>query len=96
MRLNEDTLLKEGILMPEKQVENIAFVLDSSRSMYRRDYKPSRLSVCKEAIVNFFRTRRSEDTKTGYSLIVIGNEIKELMGFDDYWDEGKLNEILDK
>ena len=73
--------------MPETQVENIVFILDASRSMYRRDYNPNRLEASKEAILAFIRARRAEDTKSSFSLVVFGKEIKEVIKLTDYSDE---------
>jgi len=80
--------------VPEFQVENICFVLDCSRSMYRRDYNPNRFEVCKEAIVNLVRTRRAEDPKTGYALIIFGPEVKKIIDFQDYCDAETIQETL--
>jgi uncharacterized protein YegL len=73
--------------MPETQVENIVFILDASRSMYRRDYNPNRLEAAKEAILSFIRARRAEDAKSSFSLVIFGKEIKEIIKLSDYSDE---------
>ncbi|MBD3350174.1 MAG: VWA domain-containing protein [Candidatus Lokiarchaeota archaeon] len=81
--------------MPETQVENICIVLDCSRSMFRHDYDPNRFEVCKEAIINLIRTRRSEDQKTGFALITVGKDVKKNIGFSDYTDPSMLHDHFD-
>lgn len=63
--------------------------------MFRHDYTPNRLELCKEAIINLVRVRRAEDEKTGFGLITVGTEIKELLGFDDFCDATSMEAILE-
>jgi len=62
--------------------------------MYRRDYNPNRFEVCKEAIVNLVRTRRSDDQKTSFALITFGTDIKTVLNFHDYCDAETMQSIL--
>ncbi|MCP4760854.1 MAG: VWA domain-containing protein [archaeon] len=80
--------------MPETQIENICFVLDASRSMYRRDYNPNRFEACKKAIIELIRNRREDDTNSGFALIIVGKETKSIINFSEYSDVNKFEEGL--
>lgn len=55
--------------MPDKVSENLMFVLDTSRSMYRTDYSANRLEACKSGILSLIAARMKHDQSTSFGLI---------------------------
>ncbi len=78
--------------MPELKIEDAVVLLDTSRSMLRRDFKPSRLFVELEAAKNFIQSKFSIDMKDRISIISFGNVSKKLIDFT--FEEEKLIESL--
>ena len=80
--------------MPDLKIEDTVMILDASRSMLRKDFKPSRLGVQLEASKNFIKSKLSIDMKDRISVITFGNTTKKLIDFA--FEEDKLIESLKK
>ena len=80
--------------MPDLKIEDTVMLLDASRSMLRKDFKPSRLRVQLEAAKNFIKSKLSIDMKDRISVITFGNTTKKLIDFA--FEEDKLIESLRK
>ncbi|MFX1567386.1 MAG: VWA domain-containing protein [Promethearchaeota archaeon] len=80
--------------MPDLKIEDTVMLLDASRSMLRKDFKPSRLKVQIEAAKNFIKSKLSIDMKDRISIITFGNTTKKLIDFA--FEEHKLIESLKK
>jgi hypothetical protein len=80
--------------MPEFETQNIAIVLDASRSMFRKDYTPNRFEACKQAIVSLIRSRTIEDQKSGFALIIAGKEVKTVTDFGETGDADSVEAYL--
>jgi uncharacterized protein YegL len=78
--------------LPELKIEDTVILLDASRSMLRRDFKPSRLNVQLQAAKNFIETKLSIDMKDRISIITLGEVTKRLSDFT--FEEDKLVESL--
>ncbi|MHA1820659.1 MAG: VWA domain-containing protein [Promethearchaeota archaeon] len=81
--------------MPEYESQNLAIILDASRSMFRRDYNPNRFEACKQGIINLVEKRMTDESKTGFALIYVGQEVKTLLDFGDYCSPDIIREKLD-
>ncbi len=67
--------------MPEKLTENIVLLLDCSRSMYRKDYAPTRFDAAKKAVTAFIETRLKNEAATQFALVTFGNKIMKVLDF---------------
>ncbi|GAB4326367.1 MAG: hypothetical protein Kow0069_32800 [Promethearchaeota archaeon] len=70
-------------MAPDKQVEDVVILLDTSRSMARTDYKPNRLEACKSAIIAFIKTRLNHIT-SNFSLVTFGSRVQHVVEFANY------------
>ncbi|MHA2391893.1 MAG: vWA domain-containing protein [Promethearchaeota archaeon] len=78
--------------MPEVRIEDIVLLLDVSRSMLRKDFKPSRLVLELQTAKNFIHSKLSIDMKDRISIITFGEAIKKLIDFT--FEEKKLIDSL--
>jgi DNA-directed RNA polymerase subunit RPC12/RpoP len=70
------------------KIEDSIVLIDSSRSMLRKDFKPNRLMVAIDAVKNFIQTKFTIDLKDRIALLTFGKETKILTRFTN--DEEKL------
>ncbi|MFW9874969.1 MAG: vWA domain-containing protein, partial [Candidatus Thorarchaeota archaeon] len=80
--------------MPIQKIEDTVILLDTSRSMLRKDFKPSRLAIELQAAKNFIHSKLTIDMKDRISIITFGNITKKLIDFA--FEEEKLIESLKK
>ncbi|MFW9875126.1 MAG: VWA domain-containing protein [Candidatus Thorarchaeota archaeon] len=80
--------------MPIQKIEDTVILLDTSRSMLRKDFKPSRLAIELQTAKNFIRSKISIDMKDRISIITFGNVTKKLIDFA--FEEEKLIKSLKK
>lgn len=80
--------------MPEQKIEDTVLLLDASRSMLRKDFKPSRLVVELQTAKNFIKSKLSIDMKDRISIITFGKITKKLIDFA--FEDSKLIESLKK
>jgi len=78
--------------LPNLKIEDTVILLDASRSMLRKDFKPSRLVVELQTAKNFIQSKLSIDMKDRISIITFGNITKKLIGFA--FEEDRLIESL--
>ncbi|HDZ16960.1 MAG TPA: VWA domain-containing protein [archaeon] len=78
--------------MPELKIEDAVVLIDASRSMLRKDFKPNRLIVGLLAAKNFIQSKLSIDFKDRISIISFGDVTKKLIDFA--YEEDKLIESL--
>ena len=78
--------------MPEIKIEDAVILLDTSRSMLRKDFKPSRLMVELQAAKNYIQSKFSIDMKDRISIISFGNVTKKIIDFS--FEEDKLIDSL--
>ena len=79
--------------MHDIKIEDAIVLLDTSRSMLRKDFKPNRLRVAIDAVKNFIETKFSIDLKDRIALLTFGEETKILTRFTN--DEDKLLSSLE-
>lgn len=80
--------------MHDIKIEDSIVLIDSSRSMLRKDFKPNRLMVAIDAVKNFIQTKFTIDLKDRIALLTFGAETKILTRFTN--DEEKLLNSLEK
>ena len=80
--------------MHDIKIEDAIILLDTSRSMLRKDFKPNRLIVAMDAVKNFIQTKFTIDLKDRIALLTFGEETKILTRFTN--DENKLMSSLEK
>ncbi len=78
--------------MPDLKIEDTVILLDTSRSMLRKDFKPSRLLVELQTAKNFIQSKLAIDMKDRISIITFGNTSKKLSSFA--FEEESLIESL--
>ncbi len=80
--------------MPTQKIEDTVILLDVSRSMLRKDFKPSRLFIELQAAKNFIQSKLSLDMKDRISVITFGDVTKKLIDFA--FEQEKLFNSLKK
>jgi len=80
--------------MPEIKIEDTVILLDASRSMLKKDFKPSRLAVGLQTAKNFIQSKLSIDMKDRISVISFGDTTHKLIDFA--FEEEKLINSLKK
>lgn len=80
--------------MPDLKIEDTVILLDTSRSMLRKDFKPSRLAVELQTAKNFIQSKLSIDLKDRISIISFGDATHKLINFE--YEEEKLINSLKK
>lgn len=80
--------------MPVQKIEDTVILIDTSRSMLRKDFKPSRLTVELQSVKRFIQSKLSIDMKDRISIVSFGDVTKKLIGFA--FEEHKLIESLKK
>jgi len=67
--------------LPDIKIEDTVILLDTSRSMLRKDFKPSRLAAELQTVRNFIISKLSIDMKDRISIISFGDITKRLIDF---------------
>ena len=80
--------------MPEIKVEDTVLLLDTSRSMLRKDFKPNRLVLELQTARNFIKSKLSIDFKDRISIISFGAITTRIITFSN--EEAKLIDSLKK
>jgi len=80
--------------LPEIKIEDTVILLDASRSMLRKDFKPSRLVVELQTAKNFIQSKLSINMKDRISIISFGDTTHKLIDFA--FEEEKLINSLKK
>ena len=80
--------------MPELKIEDAVILIDASRSMLRKDFKPSRLAVGLQTAKSFIQSKLSIDLKDRISVISFGDTPHKLIDFA--FEEEKLISSLKK
>jgi hypothetical protein len=78
--------------LPTQKIEDTVVLLDASRSMLRKDFKPSRLAIELQATKSFIQSKLSLDMKDRLSIITFGDVTKKLIDFA--YDQEKLIKSL--
>jgi len=78
--------------LPELKIEDAVVLIDVSRSMLRKDFKPSRLVVGLQTVKNFIQSKLAIDLKDRISIISFGNDTKKLINFA-YEEEKLINSL---
>lgn len=78
--------------MQDYKTEDTVILLDTSRSMLRRDFKPRRIFVALKAIKNFVNSKFSIDPKDRIAVITFGNIVKKIFKFS-YTAENLLKSL---
>jgi len=76
------------------KVEDCVVLIDSSRSMVRKDFKPNRLLAALETAKNFIHEKFIIDPKDRIAILSFGATIKKLSSFS--YDEEQLAKSLEK
>ncbi|MFX0047753.1 MAG: VWA domain-containing protein [Candidatus Hermodarchaeota archaeon] len=79
--------------MSERHPENVVICIDTSRSMYRVDYKPNRLKSSIEAVKKLINERFAEDTSSAFALVNFSDKPKKIVDFTN--NPSKIFEALD-
>ncbi len=86
-------------IIPELVPESIILLLDTSRSMFRRDYSPNRLDACKHALMHFIQTRQDNEATLGgssaFALISIDTAPEIKINLDDYATRDIFEELFE-
>jgi len=82
--------------MTEQRVpENIVICLDTSRSMYRKDFAPNRLISCITAVKELISKRFSIDSLSAFAIIRFSDTAEKVMDFTTSSYITNLNNALD-
>ncbi|MHA1275118.1 MAG: VWA domain-containing protein [Promethearchaeota archaeon] len=73
--------------MQDYKIEDTVILLDTSRSMIKKDFKPNRLTVALKAAKNFIIKKLSIDPKDRIAIICFGDTTKKLISFTNEQDK---------
>ncbi len=77
--------------MSEQKLEDVVIAVDVSRSMFRRDFAPSRLEAVKQAIKNFIAQKHQIDNRDRIAIITFSSNGKIVSEFTNEMDESVAN-----
>ncbi|MFX1497689.1 MAG: VWA domain-containing protein [Promethearchaeota archaeon] len=80
--------------MKDFKIEDSIILIDTSRSMLRRDFKPNRLNAALNTVKTFIQSKFEIDPKDRIALVSFGDNAKKLCSFT--YDEKILVESLKK
>ena len=80
--------------MRDIKPEDTVVLIDVSRSMMRKDFKPDRMTVALNTVKNFIHTKFLIDPKDRIAILAFGDDIRKLSSFS--YEEEKLNQSLRK
>ncbi|MFX0104249.1 MAG: VWA domain-containing protein [Candidatus Hodarchaeota archaeon] len=82
--------------MSENRIpENLVICIDTSRSMFKKDFAPNRLNSCITATKTLIRERFSLDNLSSFAIISFASKPKQIIGFMNSSFVNNLNEALD-
>ena len=82
--------------MTEQRIpENIVVCLDTSRSMYKKDFLPNRLTCCTNAIKTLISKRFDLDSLSTFAIIKFSDKAEKLIDFTTSTYINNLNKVLD-
>lgn len=73
--------------MSERRSENIVICIDTSRSMFRTDYKPNRFTCSINAVKILIKERLSLDGSSAFSIITFSDNAEKLVDFTNFETE---------
>ena len=73
--------------MVERQPENIVVCIDTSRSMFRTDYRPNRFQISKDAIKKLISERFVDDNNTSFAIVGFSDRPRTTIGFTNLKDQ---------
>lgn len=73
--------------MSERRSENIVICIDTSRSMFRTDYKPNRLVCSINAVKKLIKERLTLDSSSAFSIIKFSDNAEKLIDFTNFEPE---------
>jgi len=76
------------------KTEDTVILIDVSRSMVRKDFKPNRLTLALNAVNNFIHTKFIIDPKDRIAILTFGDTVRKLSSFT--YEEDKLINSLKK
>jgi len=74
--------------------ENLVICIDTSRSMFRKDFSPNRLTCCISAAKTLIRERFNIDNLSAFALIKYSNKPKKILDFTTAVFKESLNKSL--
>ncbi|MFW9998651.1 MAG: VWA domain-containing protein [Candidatus Hodarchaeota archaeon] len=81
--------------MSENRIpEDLVICIDTSRSMFRKDFAPNRLTCCISAIKTLIKERFNLDNLSAFSLIAYSNKAEKIIDFTTSDFENNLIEVL--
>jgi len=81
--------------MSENRIpEDLVICIDTSRSMYRKDFSPNRLACCISATKTLIKERFSLDNLSAFALIQYSDKAEMVVDFSNSTFESKITEAL--
>lgn len=71
----------------ELKIEDTILCIDTSRSMFRRDFEPSRIKVVKNALKEFVQIKSQIDDRDRFALVTFSSEAKVRLDMTNNVDE---------
>jgi len=82
--------------MTEQRIpENIVVCLDTSRSMYKKDFPPNRLKCCTNAVKKLINKRFELDSLSTFAIVKFSDKAKKVIDFTSSTYIENLNKALD-
>ncbi|MFW9952403.1 MAG: VWA domain-containing protein, partial [Candidatus Thorarchaeota archaeon] len=80
--------------MPDTKTEDTVILIDSSRSMLRKDFKPNRLYAALEVIKTFIHEKYNIDARDRIAIVTFGDTATRAINFS--YDPAKLIKSFEK
>jgi len=74
-------------LSENRIAENIVICLDTSRSMFRTDFKPNRIYCCINALKILIRDRIQKDSKSLFAIVKFSDNAEKILDFTNNQDD---------
>ena len=71
----------------ELQLEDTIIILDTSRSMFRKDFEPNRMMAAKKALKDFVIAKNQIDDRDQFAIVTFSSEAKVLLEMTPEVDE---------
>ncbi len=82
--------------MTEQRIpENIVVCLDTSRSMYKKDFPPNRLTCCTNAVKKLINKRFELDSLSTFAIVKFSDKAEKVIDFTSSTYIENLNKALD-
>ena len=79
--------------MTELRIEDVIICIDTSRSMFRRDFRPNRIDAVKKALKEYVEVKSQIDERDRFGVVTFSSEAKVTLEMTS--DLGEIGKAID-